>query len=305
MERLEPKLILVPTDFSDSAAHALRFATALGERFGAHLLVIFADEFIPPVDFTAVPAGSFSVSRDAIIQETAEQLTTWTTKELGPRTLPCQTRLVIDRTVEGIADTVRTTGADLVVMGTHGRAGVRRLLFGSVTEAVMRTVPVPVIAVNRSTSEKGTLGKVLCPVDFTAASRDALRRAAALAGDPQSRLILFTQTPDDDYDTRIETLIRMREWVPPELLTRCDLELVSSGPAAEQILDLAAATHADLIALGIPADRTLADSLRGTVAERVVRQSTCPVLTVNPFAAKMPGGREGERVLVAVPPAAV
>ena len=285
MEPLAPKLIVVPTDFSETAAHALRYAAALGKRFDAHLLVVFADEFLPAVDFTAAPAGAFDLSRDVIIEETRKELKEWAAKEIGTRAV-YETRVLVDHTIEAIVDTVRLTGADLVVMGTHGRSGVRRLLFGSVTEAVMRSASVPVIAVNTSTLESGKVGKVLCPVSFTAVSRDALRRAAALVDEPTSPLVLFRQIPDDESETRLDALLRMREWVPGELLDRCELKVVSARPPAQQILDLALATHADLIALGIPTDRTLSESLRGTVAERVVRESTCPVLTVNTVATR-------------------
>ena len=299
MEPFAPKLIIVPTDFSDPAAHALRYAAALGKRFDAHLLVVFADHFLPAIDFTAAPAGAFDVSRDAIIEETREELKEWAAREVGTG-IPYETRLVVDHPVEAIVDLVRLTGANLIVMGTHGRSGLRRLLFGSVTEAVMRTATVPVIAVNTSTSESGAVSKVLCPVSFTAVCRDALRRAAALTDSPAAPLVLFRQIADDDSETRIDALVRMQEWVPRELLDRCELKVVSTRPAAEQILDLALARHADLIALGISSDRTLGESLHGTVAERVVLRSTCPVLTINPLAARTSTVVEKARELTAV-----
>jgi len=62
METPTPKLILVPTDFSAPAAHALRYAAALGARFEAHLLVIYADLFVPPADFSALHARELTPS---------------------------------------------------------------------------------------------------------------------------------------------------------------------------------------------------------------------------------------------------
>ena len=60
MEPLTPKLILVPTDFSAPAAHALRYAAALGERFRAHLLVIYVDAFVPPGDLEREQLQTFA-----------------------------------------------------------------------------------------------------------------------------------------------------------------------------------------------------------------------------------------------------
>lgn len=51
MQPFRPRLILVPTDFNEPAADAVRYASALAARFDAHLFVVYADTFIPPIDF--------------------------------------------------------------------------------------------------------------------------------------------------------------------------------------------------------------------------------------------------------------
>ena len=73
METIRPKLILLPTDFSPPSAHALRYAAALGGRFGAHLLVIYADTFIPQVDLTIGAAGVFDLPREELVEAAREQ----------------------------------------------------------------------------------------------------------------------------------------------------------------------------------------------------------------------------------------
>jgi len=80
MNAIEPKVILVPTDFSPHAAQALHYAAALGERFGAHLLVIYADTFLPPVDFTISAAGAFTLPREEMILAANDQLLTFARK---------------------------------------------------------------------------------------------------------------------------------------------------------------------------------------------------------------------------------
>jgi nucleotide-binding universal stress UspA family protein len=95
-------------------------------------------------------------------------------------------------------------------------------------------------------------------------------------------------------------LSRLEAWLPPDLAKRCELKLVGGEEPAEQIVHLAKAMKADLIAFGVPAGRSVADSLRGTIAERVVQRSECPVLTVNAYAARvLPAKVVVERQLVA------
>jgi nucleotide-binding universal stress UspA family protein len=285
MESLIPKLILVPTDFSEPAAHALRYASALGERFGAHLLVIYADAFIPPVDFMTSASGSFDLARDSMIEEAREELEGHAQRNVRT-SAPYDTRISVGEPIDVITELARECGASLIVMGTRGRSGVARLLLGSVTEAVMRIAPVPVIGVNPSTPDNAGVSRILCPVQFSAACRVALRQAAALGDDEEVPILLFHGLEGKELQPSIHELIRLQEWAPRELAARCELKTSEEPAPVEEILDLALATATDLIAMGIPSDRSIAESIRGSVSERVLRESRCPVLTVNFFAAR-------------------
>ena len=66
MRSFRPKVILAPTDFSETAAHALRYAGALAARFNARLLVVYADTFTPPVDVTSMSASTLAISSSLI-----------------------------------------------------------------------------------------------------------------------------------------------------------------------------------------------------------------------------------------------
>ena len=272
MEPLVPKLILVPTDFSASAAHALRYASNLAEKFDAHLLVVYADLFMVPVDFTASAAGAFDIAREAMI-DTAEELLRGHAEQCISREVPYDTRVIVSNPVAAIADQVRETGADLIIMGTHGRTGVRRLLLGSVTEAVMRAATVPVIAVNPKTAEGMTIQKILCPVDYTPACADALRRAAAIA--PEAEIVLVHGV--EKFGECFDELPRLRAWVPAEIVNRCELKLMTGNATASDIVAFSKDIAADLIALGLATDRSLA---------KIVQQSICPVLTVSGLIAR-------------------
>jgi nucleotide-binding universal stress UspA family protein len=293
MEPLVPKLILVPTDLSEPAAHALRYASALGERFDAHLLVIYADPFVPPVDFTASAAGVFQLSRDVMIDSAREELQRHAEENIA-EDVPFDVRVIVGEPLDSILAQVRESGANLIVMGTHGRTGVRRLLFGSVTEAVMRVAPVPVIAVNPAATITAEVKKVLSLMTFTPACRDALLRASALASDADVPFVLLTNVESPDAHMGALELMRLERWVPEELAGRAELKLVSADE--DSILQVAADTGADLIALGVPAGRNFAESLRGTIAERVVQRSVCPVLTVNAYVAGVVPVEERELV---------
>ena len=279
MKPLERKLILAPTDLSEPAAHALRYASALAARLGAHLLVIYADPFIPPTDFTATTAGVFEMSRDAMMATAREDLRKHAERNVSSR-VPFDLRVIIGEPFDAIVAQVRESGADLVVLGTHGRTGVSRLMFGSVTEAVMRVVPVPVIAVNPTAADTAEIETVLCPVNFTPACREALLHAAALASGPGKSLILLDSV-DDHAALGVDERNRLHRWLPAELADRCELKVIPTTHEADRILETARNVQAQMIAFGVPDGPGTTEPVLGTIVERVVQRSACPVLTVN------------------------
>lgn len=286
MDSIRPNLILVPTDFSEPAAHALRFASRLAERFGARIRLMYADYFVPPVDFSASAAVEYALTSDEAADEAKKHLIRLA-EEYLPKAVPYDTRVVIDSPVPAIVDEARNSNADLVIMGTHGRTGFRRLIVGSVTESVMRVINVPLIAISPLTDERrlaAGLPRIVCAVDYSPESREALRVCAALADGPLSKVVVVrsfdTETPQEAADE----IVRLQQWTPPEILDRCQYKLLPADHPAEQVVELAKLVHADMIAAGCSGNRSTSEVMRGTIAERIAERGDCPVLVVNELA---------------------
>jgi nucleotide-binding universal stress UspA family protein len=152
------KLILVRTDFSEPATRALRYASTLAQESGAHLLVLYADTFEIPIDYTTT-AAQVALGSQQLAENAREELQTYTELHVGTQ-VPFDVRVVINKPVTAILDQMRETGADLIVMATHGRSGFRRLMVGSVTDAIVRTATVPVLTVNEKTATAAPLSSI-------------------------------------------------------------------------------------------------------------------------------------------------
>ena len=130
--------ILFPTDFSHCGDAALRFATALARDSGAKLLIVHVEE--PPV---AYGGGEMYYGMP---EPATEDL-----KKMLERVKPAddaieyEHHMVTGDPSTAVARLAESEGADLIVMGTHGRTGFTRLLMGSVAEAVVRRAPCPVL----------------------------------------------------------------------------------------------------------------------------------------------------------------
>jgi len=284
MDTFRPKLILAATDFSHAAAHALRYASSIAESNGARLIVVYVDEFIPPLSESIVEASLASATMQELMMAAQEKLLLHVEENVSSY-VPFEARVIAGG---GIASSIireaNECGADLVVMGTHGRSGFRRLVIGSVCETVTRAVSTPVLAVHKSSSESLAINKVICIVDQSPECADALRMAAAIA--PDARLILLAARTEERPLQAAESLMRLRRWLPRELVDRCELRFVDAAWSAEHLANFAASVGADLIAASAPRSHGLSDILRGSATDRIVQHSECPVLVVNGRAAR-------------------
>jgi nucleotide-binding universal stress UspA family protein len=143
------RTILCPTDFSSRSEYAFRLACALARDYSAHLVVLHVIEPaivaypMGPVMPPPPPADYKEKLWDAFRQLQAS--------DPKIRELRLDIKMVEGDPKQVICGLAKETGSDLIVMGTHGRSGVGRLLLGSVAEEVLRKAPCPVLTVKMPT----------------------------------------------------------------------------------------------------------------------------------------------------------
>jgi nucleotide-binding universal stress UspA family protein len=149
------KHILVPHDFSPCAARAERLAAELAEVHEARLLLLHVT-FVPGVN----PDTPIGYSEEAEAAPLSRHLTgepkarlEHLAAVLRARGLRVETAAVVGHLAASILEQAEQHRCDVIVMGTHGRKGIPRLLLGSVTEEVIRRAPIPVVAVRDQQAE--------------------------------------------------------------------------------------------------------------------------------------------------------
>jgi nucleotide-binding universal stress UspA family protein len=195
---------------------------------------------------------------------------------------------------------------DLLVLGSHGRTGVRRLLLGTLTEALIRSAEVPVLTVGErvpweSSREDLDVSRIVVPVDFSSGSKAALRAAKSLAAFYEAGLdLLFVaeeRAVPQFSDTGLPTMGVLR--MDPDIVAHADQALlqfaqhvggpdvaaqahVATGRVAPTITDFAEDRRADLLVIATRGLSGLDRVLLGSVTERVIRAAPCPTLVVRP-----------------------
>lgn len=139
---MKAQKILFPVDFSEAGQHALALATSLARDSGATLIIAHVEE--PPM---AYGGGEMYYG---VEEPNHEELRTSLASVMPTDpNVPCIHKLMIGDPAEAIVQLAESDHVDLIVMGTHGRTGLTRLLMGSVAEAVVRRAPCPVLTVKQ------------------------------------------------------------------------------------------------------------------------------------------------------------
>ncbi len=290
---MQIKKILVPTDFSEHAAHAVDTAAKLAKPFGASLHLLHVVQL--PVMAVNPEAPALPVTFWTEMREFAKKRLEPIQKKLQADGVRCESEVIEDIPGFAISAAAERAHADLIVMGSRGLTGVKHLLLGSVAERTVRGAACPVLTVKPSSGPLA-LRTIVVPMDFSPAAQRALevvKSLAKTAGPAHVVLVHAYYVPvelEQYLTTHGDPLFeRVSKGVTRDLEAILT-SLQDAGISAEYvarpgvpetiILEVAKEKKAGLIALGTHGRRGLGHLLLGSVAEKVVRNAEVPVLTV-------------------------
>jgi nucleotide-binding universal stress UspA family protein len=295
--------ILVATDFSEASRRALSDALALAAQHNALLSVLHA---IPPEPALINLGSPAELGRQMAQRRMKEFLS-----DIGPHHNIAHIFLRNGTVAEVLKSVIGEEEIDLLVIGTRGRGGLRKLALGSVAEELLRLAPCPVLTVGpkaeaKTSADAGEFHTILFATDFGQASQKALRLALSLAEMNQSKLILLHMLPPviaagtgvyafstatavaEELQTwrataRTDALQRLKACLPPETkLTQVPEYIVETEFLPEGVLKAAASHKTDLIVMG--ANRAFSARAAAhypwALVHEVVRDAPCPVLTI-------------------------
>lgn len=284
------KSVLVPTDFSATSQKALRHAVAIARHYGAK---VYLAHVVSSLTTTVAGRGAMNVAVEAARRD-ARQLENQLLESGALKGLRYEV-IVRQGDVWGELDKlIGQEEVDLLVIGTRGRRGVRKLLLGSVAERIFHRAACPVLTVGPSAYQESRVDTVLpdttylFPTDFDEASLCALPHAISFANHVPAKLVLLhvvrtRRVPDSFLSTATlrqlqELTLGIRLKVGPEFV----VEFGPAGPVSEKILQTAAKLKVDLIIMGSRRFTypTAASHRPWATAYEVVCGAECPVVTI-------------------------
>ena len=287
--------LLLATDFSDWAGRAEEYACSLAASWHAHLTAMTVLEFPPGLNPDYPVNHEYLTHR---MSETTEQLADFK-QRASRRGITLATRVATGIPSEEINAAAQAEDSDLIIVGTRGKTGLAHVLLGSTAERVIRTAPCPVLAVRMDKSgpslERGVcLERILVPIDFSDCSLDALEYAALVAKQAKASIELlhvlepvsygldFTLGHAEERTQQRQKLTKRLEELSSALLATgiAVKSHLRGGVPVDTILEDVRSLRSDLIVMGTHGRRGLSHVMAGSVAEALLRRTTCAVLTV-------------------------
>jgi nucleotide-binding universal stress UspA family protein len=295
------KNVLFATDFSATSEAALPYATAICRHFGSTLHTVHV---LSDAGLLMMTGGVDYVSMGTIYEDAQTEAKEKLDKLCaGFQEIPHRNYVRHGQVWKNLAAIVEDNAVDLIVVGTHGRTGLGKLLLGSVAEDILRHAACPVLTVGPKVSGRAKLpsfqggGHDVAPLElelrqivfatnFTKNAARIAQEAVALAEEFRARLTLmhvvedYTQLgsrpgPMEDGMRRLQELIPRNaalQYLPESVL--------EFGAPAERILKIAAEREADLIVLGARPSAEVGTTHLPSSAHHVIAQAHCPVLTI-------------------------
>jgi nucleotide-binding universal stress UspA family protein len=281
VNKISFKNILFLTDFTEASDSAMAYAAGLARHYNAQLYPAHACD---PVILTE-SAGTDILQE---VEDNSRERLTRLAKETGLACIPLFARGPVEAAVPFW---ITEHGIDLVVMGTHGRRGLKHFLMGSIAEGIFRNATCPVLTVGPHVTARPyhdfKVENVLFPTDLGDHAQFAAQYALSVAQENHADItFMHVISPEETFENDRVALMEkayqnLSKIVPAEAKDWCTPEfVVEVGDPAKELLGFAVTERPDLIVLGLPAGKKFNNHFRTGVTYTIVSSAPCPVLSV-------------------------
>jgi len=298
MSQFPNKCILTATDFSEYSKVALDICLGVARCMKTKLYVLHTIERFPHEYSHLLSSAAHADMKQRLEEEAVEKIKAMIPAELldGGDVIPI---VRFGKPFLEIIQVAKEENVDLLAVGTHGRAGVDRVILGSVAERIVRKARCPVMIV-RGRKYVG-FKRIIVPIDLSDCSRIALEYAAATARAHKSKLIILhvyeesfiepyvnAANSEEEADEIIKEIERVNETKYDEFLKTVDLngveyeKLLKKGIPDTYIVETAMEQQVNLIVMGTHGRSGIKHILIGSTAEEVVRTVHCDIIIVKP-----------------------
>lgn len=298
--RVTFKRILCATDLSDASHQAIAHGITLAREFDARLLVCHCIHLPAPSIY-----GEAYLAPEEHLNRSIEFARQRITELMEDHKVDWEPLVIVGHAADEITRVAKKEAIDLALTATQGRRVLKRMLLGSVTERLMRTLPCPLLVIpaaeDAAAAPQVALGfkRILVGCDFSPDSDLAFRHALNMAQEFQAELHLmhvietplYTETLKPVFAHREASTVAIHDFlkskiealVPDDARLWCrPVTVLEEGQPYVELQRYAEENRVDLIVLGVRGHGLIGTMFVGSTTDRVIRRSICPVLSVCP-----------------------
>lgn len=274
---MKKNTILVPTDFSEVADHALQHAIHVAKTFSNDIAVLhITDE--------GVLGGLFNKSSyNDLLKDAIQAKLSLCVQQCAESGITATSHIKSGKVYKAVNETAEELGCDSIIMGTHGASGFESLI-GSNASKVMSGANMPVVIVKEQSDTKASYKNIVMPIDLTIESKQKVSWAIHLAKYYNSTIHLVNDKKSDEF---LVTHINANRLQVSRMLDEKGVKYTSKeidgGSLAQEVLNYAEAIDADLILIMSQQEKGFSEYILGSHAQQIVNHSgKVPVMCINP-----------------------
>ena len=300
--RVKLDKIICATDFSDLSNHAVYYGASLAREYDSKLFLCHVIDLS-----SATMYGEATYAFESQLTHMEDYAHKRMKRIMEKYDVDWEPLVTIGSAADEITRLAQENEVDLAITATRGRSGLKRLVLGSVTEHVMRSLPCPLLTVHGSDNappltkdHEIKFGRILVGCDFSSDSNLALEYGLGLAQEYQADLYLvhvleppsYKDLPKSVHGAREEIgkslhkklKDQLEELVPEEAYNWCKPKTrLLSGVAQEELVKFANIQDIDLVIMGVRGHSLIESMFVGSTTERVMRKAGCAVMSVRPI----------------------
>lgn len=270
--------ILVPTDFSEHAENALQVAAQLAHQYAAEIYLLHMIELPANMSNPVGDTRSSDLPEAIGFMKLARKRFSEFLSKPYLQGLKIFEIVEFNQAFEGIMETSREHGCDLIIMGSKGASGFREMFVGSNTEKVVRSSDIPVLVIKKNHTQF-TVKDFVFATNLDGSSKKTLHNVVKLARLFNARLHLLYINTANEFITSKDTDNYLEEYLAGIPLENFEFHVYNDDSVEQGILNFSRGINADLIGIATHGRKGLAHFFNGSISEDLVNHAKIPVVT--------------------------
>ncbi|QED38114.1 universal stress protein [Antarcticibacterium arcticum] len=275
------KKILVPTDFSEHAVHALKVAAQLAKRYKGEIFLLHMLELpLQLVGSSGSPIGGTSQNLPEALyfMKLAKKRFTEIMREPFLDGIKVHETVEFHQAFEGIMEVSEKYQCDLIVMGSHGASGFKEMFIGSNTEKVVRNSNIPVLVI-KNEHPHFNVNDFVFATDCDIENKHTLQQALKFANKIEAKMHLVYINTANNFRTSEEANKCLTDFIKGEEIRDYSFTVWNDVTVENGILNFAQHIGAGLIGISTHGRKGLAHFFNGSISEDLVNHAQRPVVT--------------------------